>query len=137
MFISRRKLEAMRQQIVADVLAALDARHGGSTKPSLAEAGDFYASAIGAMGKFLEQSGDLAVRGAASALGQRGGRAKAAKRAAKAVAAAIKPADECAICRDPLTRNLSVESINRHRFHEQNPRPADAIPGPQTNGLEH
>jgi len=99
-------------------------------KPSLDEAGNFYAKAIDSMGNFLGNAGDLALRGAASALGQRGGRASGAKRAAKKIAATVNPPSACPLCKDPSFRFVTVPMIQAHRSHENGQPVSAAVDAP-------
>lgn len=98
------------------VLAALDQRQADGKKPDLAAVGDFYEKTLGGMSNFLSGAGDLALRGAASLMGQRGGRAKAAKRRAAMPAANGRVA--CRLCVNEMVRNPTVAEIMEHRRHE-------------------
>ncbi len=115
--------KSRRQKLIADVTAAVvDAL--AKQAPTAKEApydsvGKFYAETLGGMSSFLTQAGELALSGAMAAMGRRGGKAKARNRAERLarLAAAPKPSD-CELCRDPQTRNVTVESIREHRIHE-------------------
>ena len=111
-----------REQLVTDVsravLTALEERLKAAPAQSPADIAAVGAQMLGGMTEFLKGAGDLALRGAASALGQRGGRrTQERKRAAKRLAAESQPPN-CELCRDPLTRHVTVEMILQHRSHE-------------------
>lgn len=139
LFFTRKKQEALVKEItqaaVTAAIAAVQEQLSRPSHPSLDEAGGFYGKAIDSMGNFLANAGELALRGAASAMGQRGGRATARNRAAKRVPPTARPVVECELCRNPLTRNVTVESIMRHRQHEYSgpPSPTDTPEGPGTD----
>ena len=65
--------------------------------------------------KFLDTLQDLSARKAAQILGSKGGRVSQQRK--RAAAKREKPTG-CALCADPMTRNVSIESIRAHRLHE-------------------
>jgi hypothetical protein len=116
----RRRRENLIRDVTAAVMVAVEERLKATTKADPADIADVGAKMLGGMTDFLKGAGDIALRGAASAMGQRGGRRTQEKRrAAKRLAfESNQPAAECDLCRDPLTRNVSIEMIMRHRAHE-------------------
>jgi hypothetical protein len=115
-FFARRRA-ALTEAVTRAVLEAVEKRLDERSKPRIDEVGDVAAKMLGSMTGFLSGAGDLALRGAASALGQRGGRRTQDKRRQLKRLPAGTPA-ACELCRDPYTRNLTVEMIARHRAHE-------------------
>lgn len=74
---------------------------------------DGNAKIAGVFSDFTKSLGELTMRQAAQRLGARGGAASARARKAK-----TEPQNECALCKNPFTRNLTVAMIERHREHE-------------------
>jgi hypothetical protein len=88
------------------------------------------AKQVEAITGFLEKMSELSMRRAASALGSRGGQVSAKRKAAR-IAVAAERKSGCLLCRDPLARNISVETIVRHREHEEaDEQPAGTNGGP-------
>lgn len=65
---------------------------------------------------FISQMGDLSVKQAARALGQRSVLTRTRTKQGKFLPKTKTPT--CALCADPMTRNVSIESIRAHRAHE-------------------
>lgn len=93
------------------------------------------AKIAGIFSNFISEMGDLSIRQAARAMGQRS--ASKRERNPKGKFLAKKKA-QCALCDDPWTRNVSVELIKAHRGHEAGAEilpsgvtPADANGGPE------
>jgi hypothetical protein len=119
MFRKRREKElaALAQAVAAAVVQAL----GERPKTDLAAAGEFGGQMLDGMSKFLAGAGDIALRGAASQLGQRGGKRTAQrKRQMREAQEAAQRRPVCKLCRDPMARPLTVQEINLHREHENN-----------------
>jgi len=74
---------------------------------------DGNAKIAGVFSDFTKSLGELTMRQAAQRLGSRGGRRSAERRAAQKVKS------DCPLCRNPLTRNVTVPIIEAHRMHEQ------------------
>lgn len=111
-FAKRRQLLA--QAIAEAVAQALSER--SRTKP--VEIADAGAKMLESMTGFLTGAGDLALRGAASALGQRGGKRTAERRRARLMPAKTADRPACPLCKDPQFRHVTVEMIVAHRQHE-------------------
>jgi hypothetical protein len=116
-FKSRRN--ALIAEITAAVIDALEKRHPAASATPIDAIGKFYADSLGGMSAFMTNAGELALRGAMSAMGQRGGRAKAKKRAERLALGAATPRS-CALCLDPQYRGVTVQMIQEHRRHEGN-----------------
>lgn len=127
----RKKRETEFAQTVANAVAQAVVEALKHAKPTPeAQAGEFFSNALSGMSGFLNGAGDLALRGAASALGQRGGRKTAAKRQRQAAEQSrlARPAPQCPLCRDPHFKHVTVEMIQNHRRHE-GVSPTSANPG--------
>jgi hypothetical protein len=135
-FFAKRR-QALAEAVAQAVARALDDRLGELSKNKPVEVADAGAKMLGAMSGFLQGAGELALKGAASALGQRGGKRSQALRKQRVALQRSEPS--CELCRDPTSRNISVETINRHREHEfarQTPR-TDAGEGQPAEGSEN
>ena len=114
----KRRRQRLVSEVVAAVLKALP-----SQQPSGLDAiGEFYSKTLGGMGQFMNGAGELALRSAASILGQKGGIARQKNRAARkaaAIAAATKP--RCALCVDPMHRGVTIPMILEHQKHANTP----------------
>jgi hypothetical protein len=73
------------------------------------------AKQVEALTSFLTAMSELSMKRAASALGARGGRTTAKRKAAAKAVAGVRA---CPLCRDPMSRNISVEILAEHRKHE-------------------
>jgi hypothetical protein len=76
------------------------------------------AKQIEAMSTLLEKMAEISMKRAASALGSRGGQQTAKRKAAKRALEQARIESPCKLCRDPLSRNLSITDIQRHQAHE-------------------
>jgi hypothetical protein len=63
--------------------------------------------------EFTAKMGEMSIRQAARAMGQRSGESRARKREA-----ARKKPSSCPLCENPLRRDVTVEMIRRHREHD-------------------
>ena len=117
----RRRREKERAELVQAIVQAVTQAIGERSKPDLAQAGEFGGKMLDGMAKFLDGAGEIALRGAASQLGQRGGkRTQARRRATLAAQEQEQRKPVCKLCRDPLARPLTVAEILNHREHEHN-----------------
>jgi hypothetical protein len=122
-----RNRKKLVQELSAAVGEAVREALKEANKPKLDDFGSFYEKTLGGMSSFMNGAADVAIRGAASALGQRGGRkTQARKRARIELANARNNSPPCPLCRDPLARNITVEQILEHRRHEN----GHTYPGP-------
>jgi hypothetical protein len=130
MFEARRRKR--NQELAAAVAVAVVEALKPADRPRLQEAGDFFESSLKGMTGFLSQAGDLALRGAASALGQRGGRRTQQRKRERARAIAREhPA--CPMCVNPMRRDVTFEMIAEHRKHEHN---GSAVPEERNENQE-
>lgn len=120
LFKSRKQREMEFAQTVATAVAqAVGETLKEAQKPKLDDFGGFYEKTLGGMAQFLNGASDVALRGAASALGQRGGRRTQQRKRERLAAAQSAPtARSCKLCRDSHARNLTVDDILEHRKHE-------------------
>jgi hypothetical protein len=127
-FFSKRR-DAQNQALAKAVAQAVVEALKPPDRPRLAEAGEFFNSSLDGMGKFLANAGDLAIRGAAAAMGQRGGRKTQAKRR-EAQKKAVRENPSCPMCVNPLRRDVTFEMIAEHRKHttEDFPNPPPEQP---------
>jgi hypothetical protein len=124
-FFARRRT-LLAQAIAEAVAEAVVKRLPTAPPTSAADVADVGAKMLGSMTGFLTGASDLALRGAASALGQRGGRRTQERRRGRVALPPISSRPTCRLCRDSHTRNLSVEEIQEHRRHEHSTDPAPA-----------
>lgn len=113
----QRRQERFATAVAVAVAQAIDDRLASLSHNKPSEVIDASGKMLGAMTGFLTGASELALKGAASALGQRGGRkTQALKR--KALQSAPRERPACPVCRDPNSRTLTVEQILEHRRHE-------------------
>jgi hypothetical protein len=91
------------------------------------------AKLLAAQTAFLTSMSELSARRAAQALGSRGGRRSAEKRAIR------RATSSCPLCADPLRSDVTIAMISTHREHDRTRTHASPLPssGEAVNGAGH
>lgn len=110
----RRREEPAPQPVNYDGMAAL----GEAFAKSFAAQIEGNAKIAGVFSQFVQQVGEMSIKQAARAMGQR----SAAKRERTGKGQFVKKRKgqgvaDCALCDEPTTQNVSVEMIKEHRKH--------------------
>jgi|SRR5581483_3467001 len=103
-----RKKEAQQATLVAAMSEAFAKALGGVLSAQTEQ--------IKQSTSFLNTLQDLSARRAAQVLGGRGGRTTQRRRAERRAATSRPP--DCALCKDPMRRGVTLEMIAFHRQHE-------------------